>query len=94
MGINGETFLAGSDLSPIFSKFLHNPNKCLTFAAQEPAKPLNDAKIGGSFYFMKYNKEYSSPSELISILQSRGLDCCDIDNAIDILSSQQEIILH
>ena len=43
MGINGETFLAGSDLSPIFSKFLHNPNKCLTFAAQEPAKPLNDA---------------------------------------------------
>ena len=43
VGINGETFLAGSDLSPIFSKFLHNPNKCLTFAAQEPAKPLNDA---------------------------------------------------
>ena len=36
---------------------------------------------------MKYNKEYSSPSELISILQSRGLDCSDIDNAIDILSS-------
>ena len=22
---------------------LHNPNKCLTFAPQEPAKPLNDA---------------------------------------------------
>ena len=40
-----------------------------------------------AFYFMKYNKEYSSPSELISILQSRGLDCSDIDNAIDILSS-------
>ena len=36
---------------------------------------------------MKYNKEYSSPSELISILQNRGLDCSDIDNAIDILSS-------
>ena len=36
---------------------------------------------------MKYNKENSSPSELISILQSRGLDCSDIDNAIDILSS-------
>ena len=31
------------DLSPIFLKSLHNPNKCLTFAAQEPAKPLNDA---------------------------------------------------
>ena len=36
---------------------------------------------------MKYSKEYSSPSELISILQNRGLDCSDIDNAIDILSS-------
>ena len=36
---------------------------------------------------MKYNKEYSSPSELIFILQSRGLDCSDIDNAIEILSS-------
>ena len=25
-------------------KLLHNPNKCLTFAAPEPAKPLNDAQ--------------------------------------------------
>ena len=25
-------------------KSLHNPNKCLTFAAREPAKPLNDAQ--------------------------------------------------
>ena len=26
------------------AKSLHNPNKCLTFAAREPAKPLNDAQ--------------------------------------------------
>ena len=25
-------------------KSLHNPNKCFTFAAQEPAKPLNNAQ--------------------------------------------------
>ena len=25
-------------------KSLHNPNKCLSFAALEPAKPLNDAQ--------------------------------------------------
>ena len=43
MGINGEKILVRSDLFPIFSKFMHNPNKCLTFAPQEPAKPLYDA---------------------------------------------------
>ena len=26
------------------AKSLHDPNKCLTFAAREPAKPLNDAQ--------------------------------------------------
>ena len=36
---------------------------------------------------MKYNKEYSSTTEKKTILQNRGLDCSDIDNAIDILSS-------
>ena len=33
-------------------KSLHNPNKCLTFAAREPAKPLNDAQMCGSFLFL------------------------------------------
>ena len=28
---------------------------------------------------MKYNKEYSSPYELIYILKSRGLDCNDLE---------------
>ena len=32
-------------------KPLHYPNKCLTFAPQEPAKPLNNAQIvRGVFY--------------------------------------------
>ena len=33
-------------------KALHNPNKCLTFAAPEPAKPLNDAQMSGSFFLL------------------------------------------
>ena len=44
-------------------------------------------KSAGRFIFMKYNKEYSSPFELISILQSRGLDCDDTDDATGIISS-------
>ena len=32
-------------------------DKCFTFAAPEPAKPLNNAQMSGSFYFMKYNKD-------------------------------------
>ena len=36
---------------------------------------------------MRYTKQYSSPSELISILQSRGLDCTDTYNATGVLSS-------
>ena len=31
-------------------KLLHNSNKCFTFAAPEPAKPLNDAQMSGSFF--------------------------------------------
>ena len=33
-------------------KALHNPNKCFTFAAPEPAKPLNDAQMSGSFFLL------------------------------------------
>ena len=35
-----------------FLKILAHPNKCLTFAAPEPAKPLNDAQMSGSFFFI------------------------------------------
>ena len=30
---------------------------------------------------MRYTKHYSSPTELLKILQERGLDCSDIDDA-------------
>ncbi len=35
------------------TKSLHNPNKCLTFAVREPAKPLNDAQMCGSFFLIE-----------------------------------------
>ena len=37
-------------ISALFLKILAHPNKCLTFAAPEPAKPLNDAQMCGSFF--------------------------------------------
>ena len=50
----------------------------ITFATLEPAKPLYNAQIGGSFFYyttMKktFAKPYSSPKEIIQILQSRGM---------------------
>ena len=39
------------------SKALHNPNKSLTFATREPAKPLNDAQMCGSFFICTYGKQ-------------------------------------
>ena len=51
------------------------------FASQEPAKPLNNAQMCGSFFYIydmaltiPFNKEYKSPQELVSILQHRGLE--------------------
>ena len=35
------------------TKSLHNPNKCLIFAVREPAKPLNDAQMCGSFFLIE-----------------------------------------
>ena len=35
------------------TKSLHNPNKCLTFVVREPAKPLNDAQMCGSFFLIE-----------------------------------------
>ncbi len=36
---------------------------------------------------MRYTKQYSSPSELLTILQCRGLDCSDTENAENIFKS-------
>ena len=62
-----------------FLKILAHPNKCLTFAAPEPAKPLNDAQMSGSFFYMHmteripFGKHYTEEQNLITLLQSRGL---------------------
>ena len=53
----------------------------ITFAALEPAKPLNNAQIGGSFFFYHYtytmktsfSKPYSSPEQIVQILKQRGM---------------------
>lgn len=52
----------------------------ITFAAVEPAKPLNNAQIGGSFYFLlftmttvPYAKHYQDVPDLIVLLKTRGL---------------------
>ena len=38
---------------PHFSlKTLAHPNECLTFSAPEPAKPLYDAQMSGSFFYL------------------------------------------
>lgn len=48
--------------------YLAIPNKSTTFAPLEPAKPLHNAQIGGSFFIkaMKTNftKPYSSPEQV------------------------------
>ena len=68
----------------IFSlKYLVNPIKSSTFAPLEPAKPLNDAQMCGSFYFytmsnrIPFPKPYTSAHDLVSLLQSRGLTIAD-----------------
>ena len=60
------------------TKYFGIPNCFTTFAALEPAKPLNNAQIGGSFFYythMKtsFTKPYSSPEQIVQILKSRGM---------------------
>lgn len=54
------------------------PNNFITFASLEPAKPLHNAQIGGSFFYYTYMKTsfakpYSSPEQIVQILKSRGM---------------------
>lgn len=54
------------------------PNSFTTFAPLEPAKPLHNAQIGGSFFYytcMKtsFAKPYSSPGQIVQTLKSRGM---------------------
>ena len=53
----------------------------------EPAKPLNDAQMCGSFYFytmsnrIPFQKSYACVHDLVSLLQSRGLTVADTAKA-------------
>ena len=68
-------------------KLLHNSNKSRTFAPPEPAKPLNDAQMSGSFFYMHmteripFGKHYTEEHSLITLLQSRGLSITDVNKA-------------
>ena len=62
----------------LFTKYFGILNCFTTFAALEPAKPLNNAQIGGSFFYYTYMKTsfpkpYSSPKQIVQILKSRGM---------------------
>ena len=68
-------------------KSLAIQNKSSTFAPPEPAKPLNDAQMCGSFYFytmsnrIPFQKPYTSAHDLVCLLQSRGLTVTDTSKA-------------
>lgn len=54
------------------------PNIFTTFTPLEPAKPLHNAQIGGSFFYYTYMKTsfakpYSSPEQIVQVLKSRGM---------------------
>ena len=60
------------------------------FATVEPAKPLNNAQIGRSFFFImkaKYTKVCNTPEELVILLKSRGLQIEDENRAQNYLSN-------
>ena len=57
---------------------------CNTRTRQASSQCLNRRVV---FLYMRYTKQYSSPSELLVILENRGLDCSDTENAEHILRS-------
>ena len=69
------------------SKFFGDSKIIRTFAALEPAKPLNDAQMCGSFYFytmnyrLPFQKSYTNAHDLVRLLQSRGLTVTDTAKA-------------
>ena len=63
------------------------------FATREPAKPLNDAQMCGSFLFLWYMatripfiKTYTTPHELVQLLKTRGMEITDEEKALHYLS--------
>ena len=73
---------------------LLNSKKRRTFAAPEPAKPLNNAQMCGSFFFytntmttkIPFQKTYSTPQELVQLLEVRGLSIPNKEKAEHYLS--------
>ena len=69
------------------SKFFGNSEIIRTFAPPEPAKPLNDAQMCGSFYLytmsnrVPFQKSYTNAIDLVRLLQSRGLTVTDTAKA-------------
>ena len=53
------------------------------FAAREPAKPLNDAQMCGSFFYgymakrISFIKTYSTPQELVQLFKAKGMEIID-----------------
>ena len=45
-------------------------NSFITFAALEPAKPLNDAQIGGSFFLLNRILEQVLPKHILLLNKS------------------------
>ena len=65
-------------MTNIWVKHFGLRDKSCIFASLEPAKPLNNAQIGGSFFYyphMKtsFTKPYSSPKQIVQILKQRGM---------------------
>ena len=63
----------------------------------EPARPLNNAQMRGSFYFItvliqksmtnriSYNKPYKLAKDLVQLLQTRGLAISDFNRTENFL---------
>ena len=74
-------------LHDFFAKILASKEKVCIFAAPEPAKPLNDAQMCGSFFYMPmpnrtpFQKPYTNSHDLVNLLQSRGLTVGDPNRA-------------
>ena len=97
-GINGAEIVLFRHLSKLFSRNpLDYPKIFVPLHPPEPAKPLNDAQMCGSFYFytmsnsnrrsrfamrrIPFQKPYTSAHDLVSLLQTRGLTINDSTKA-------------
>ena len=60
------------------SKSLHNPNKCLTFAAPEPPSLLTMLKSGVVLFYttmrLLFDKSFMQPDDMVELLRHRGLE--------------------